>query len=199
MEEIRRAAGAYYENLPDEEKRNARFSFNEMDKNKDGKINRDEYVEYLKKDNNTVLPSLFTALDKDGNGTLDFDEAIVLYYIMQSGRAIICQSCKTFLAGAYFTCSQCFFNDDDSVSTFDVCCDCYGGKKFRHNDGHIFCDNYTLLCQSRSATQAAPIQKRTKVLQVLKKGLQVAGITSSDVGGITSSDVGGITGNCSIM
>jgi hypothetical protein len=121
MEEIRRAAGAYYENLPDEEKRNARFSFNEMDKNKDGKINLDEYVEYLKKDNNTVLPSLFTALDKDGNGTLDFDEAIVLYYIMQSGSAIICQSCKTFLAGAYFTCSQCFFNDDDSVSTFDVC------------------------------------------------------------------------------
>ncbi|PNS90114.1 hypothetical protein POPTR_019G028800v4 [Populus trichocarpa] len=204
MEEIRRAAGAYYENLPDEEKRNARFSFNEMDKNKDGKINLDEYVEYLKKDNNTVLPSLFTALDKDGNGTLDFDEAIVLYYTMQSGRAIICQSCKTFLAGAYFTCSQCFFNDDDSVSTFDVCCDCYGGKKFRHNDGHIFCDNYTLLRQSRSPIQAAPIKKRTKVLNILKRGMQVAGITSSDlqpsnIGGIITGD-DEVRGNgCSIM
>jgi hypothetical protein len=42
-------------------------------------------------------------------------------------------------------------------------------------------------------------QKRTKVLTFIKKGLQVAGITSSDVGGITSSDVGGITGYCSIM
>jgi len=42
-------------------------------------------------------------------------------------------------------------------------------------------------------------QKQTKVLNFIKKGLQVAGITSSDVGGITSSDVGGITGNCSIM
>jgi len=37
------------------------------------------------------------------------------------------------------------------------------------------------------------------VLTFIKKGLQVAGITSSDVGGITSSDVGGITGYCSIM
>jgi hypothetical protein len=199
MEEIRRAAGAYYENLPDEEKRNARFSFNEMDKNKDGKINLDEYVEYLKKDNNTVLPSLFTALDKDGNGTLDFDEAIVLYYIMQSGRAIICQSCKTFLAGAYFSCSQCFFNKNDSDSTYDLCCACYGGKNFTHHDDAIFCDNYTLLRRSRRAIQEAPIQKRTKVLTFIKKGLQVAGITSSDVGGITSSDVGGITGYCSIM
>jgi len=158
MEEIRRAAAAYYENLPDEERELPDFLSMKWTKNKDGKINLDEYVEYLKKDNNTVLPSLFTALDKDGNGTLDFDEAIVLYYIMQSGRAIICQSCKTFLAGAYFTCSQCFFNDDDSVSTFDVCCDCYGGKKFTHNDGHIFCDNYTLLRQSRSPIQAAPIK-----------------------------------------
>ncbi|KAG6737472.1 hypothetical protein POTOM_058996 [Populus tomentosa] len=99
MEEIRRAAEAYYENLSDEKKRNARFSFNEMDKNGDGKINLDEYAEYLKKDN-TVLthPSLFTALDKDGNGSLDFKETIVLYYIMQSGRALFCQSCNTFLA-----------------------------------------------------------------------------------------------------
>ena len=158
MEEIRRAAEAYYENLSDEKKRNARFSFNEMDKNSDGRINLNEYVEHLKKDNNTLLthPSLFTALDKDGNGSLDFKETIVLYYIMQSGRAIICQSCKTFLAGTYFSCSECFFND--SVSSYEFCCECYGDKKFTHNDGHIFCDNYTLLCQSRSATQAAPIQ-----------------------------------------
>ena len=55
---IRRTAEAYYENLSDEKKRNARFSFNEMDKNEDGKINLDEYVEYLKKDNNTGYDQL---------------------------------------------------------------------------------------------------------------------------------------------
>jgi len=159
MEVIRRAAEAYYENLSDEKKRNARFSFNEMDKNSEGWINLDEYVEYLKQDNNTVLthPSLFTALDKDGNGSLDFKETIVLYYIMQSGRALFCQSCNTFLADVYFSCSQCFFNDD-SASTYEICCDCYGGKRFTHHDDAIFWDNYSLLCQSRSLTLKAPVQ-----------------------------------------
>jgi len=49
-------------------------------------------------------------------------------------------------------------------------------------------------------------QKRTKVLNILKKGLQVAGITSSDLEGI-STDIGDGIGdgegssksNCSIM
>jgi hypothetical protein len=160
MEEIRLAAGAYYQHLPENNKELAKKTFAAMDKNGDGKINRDEYVEYLKKDNNTVLtlPSLFTALDKDGNGSLDFDEAIVLYYVIESGRAITCMSCKTFLAGAYFSCSQCFFNKNDSDSTYDLCCACYGGKNFTHHDDAIFCDNYTLLRRSRRAIQEAPIQ-----------------------------------------
>ena len=47
MEEIRRTAEAYYENLPKEKKQYARFIFNEIDKNGDGQINLDEYVEYI--------------------------------------------------------------------------------------------------------------------------------------------------------
>ncbi|XP_011011799.1 PREDICTED: uncharacterized protein LOC105116248 isoform X2 [Populus euphratica] len=199
MEEIRRAAGAYYKHLPENKKEQARKTFNAMDKNGDGKISVREYVDYLNENKATDFThqSIFSALDKDSNGSLDFDEATVLYYIMQSGRAIICQSCKTFLAGAYFSCSECFFND--SVSTYEICCECYGDKKFTHHDGAIFCDNYTLLCQSRSATQAAPTQKQTMVLNVVKKGLQVAGITSSDVGGITGIGDGESRSNCSIM
>ncbi|XP_011011795.1 PREDICTED: uncharacterized protein LOC105116247 isoform X1 [Populus euphratica] len=201
MEEIRRAAGAYYKHLPENNKEQARETFNAMDKNRDGKISVREYMDYLneKKATDFTHQSIFSALDKDGNGSLDFNEAIVLYYIMQSGRAIICQSCKTFLAGAYFSCSECFFND--SVSTYEICCECYGDNKFTHHDGAIFCDNYTLLCQSRSATQAAPMKKRTNVLNILKRGLQVAGITSSDLGGIiTGDDVDGSSrSSCSIM
>ncbi|KAG5224160.1 Calcium-binding EF-hand [Salix suchowensis] len=108
MEEIRRAATAYYQNLPEEKKRYARYIFSEMDKNGDGQINLNEYVEYLDKDNNTGLThsSLFTALDKNSNGSLNFEEAIVLYYIMQSGRALFCNSCNTFLTDVYFSCSQ---------------------------------------------------------------------------------------------
>ncbi|KAH8480915.1 hypothetical protein H0E87_030975 [Populus deltoides] len=177
MEEVRRAAVAYYENLSEEKKRNARFSFNEMDKNGDGRINLHEYLEYLKKDNNTVLthPSLFTALDKDGNGSLDFEETIVLYYIMQSGRALICQSCNTFLADVYFSCSQCFFKDD-SDSTYEICCDCYGGKRFTHHADAIFCDNYTLLSQSRSLALKAPVQNRRNVLEKIVMIVEVTSV-----------------------
>jgi hypothetical protein len=159
MEEIRRAVVAYYEHLPENNKKLARKTFNAMDKNGDGKISLREYVDYLKKNKaaDFTHQSLFTVLDEDGNGSLDFEEAIVLYYIMQSGRAIICQSCKTFLAGAYFSCSQCFFNDD-SGSTYEICCACYGGKNYTHHGDAIFCDNYTLLRQSRSVIQEAPIK-----------------------------------------
>jgi hypothetical protein len=158
MEEIRRAAVAYYENQPAKNKKLARKAFKAMDKSRDGKISLSEYVDYLKKKkaSDFTHQSIFSLLDKDGNGSLDFEEAIVLYYIMQSGRALICKSCNTFLAGAYFSCSQCFFND--SVSTYEICCECYGGKNFKHHDCAIFCDNYTLLRQSRSAIQAAPIK-----------------------------------------
>ncbi|KAJ6422676.1 hypothetical protein OIU84_027609 [Salix udensis] len=78
MEEIRRAAAAYYENLPEEKKRYARFIFSEMDKNGDGQINLKEFMEYHNKDNNSALthPSLFRALDKNNNGSLDFEEAM---------------------------------------------------------------------------------------------------------------------------
>ncbi|KAL3565010.1 hypothetical protein D5086_033056 [Populus alba] len=119
---------------------------------------------------------------------------------MKSGRAIICKGCDSFLAGAYFSCSQCFFNKDDSVSTYDLCCDCYGDKKFVHNDiGHIFCDNYTLLRQSRSLIQEAPPTKRNTVVNFLKKGMQAAGITSSDIGGMVTGDGGVDSSRCRIM
>ncbi|KAL9344618.1 hypothetical protein Peur_062293 [Populus x canadensis] len=193
MEEIRRAAEAYYKNLSEEKKRNARFYFNEMDIDGDGRINLDEYVEYLKKDNNTVLthPSLFTALDKDGNGSLDFEETIVWYYIMQSGRALFCQSCNTFLADVYFSCFQCFCLDE-SPSTYDLCCDCYGGKRFTHHDDAVFWDNYTLLSQSRSLALEAPVQKRRNVLKKIGMIVQVTGMV---VGGACLAS----SSSCSIM
>ncbi|KAJ6422680.1 hypothetical protein OIU84_027613 [Salix udensis] len=161
MEEIRRAAGAIYQHLPEKDKNLASKTFKAMDKNKDGQISLREYMKYVKKKKPTDFTheSIFSALDKDGNGGLDFEEAIVLHYIMQSGRAIICMSCKTFMAGAYFCCSQCFFTDA-SVSTYEICCDCYGGKRFTHHGGATFCDNYTLLRQSRSAIQEAPVTVR---------------------------------------
>ncbi|KAJ6854795.1 hypothetical protein NC651_039680 [Populus alba x Populus x berolinensis] len=200
MEQIRRAAVAYYEHLPARNKKLARKTFKAMDKNGDGKISLLEYVNYLKKNKATdfIHPSIFTALDKDGNGSLDFKEAIVLYYIMKSGRAIICKGCDSFLAGAYFSCSQCFFNDD-SDSTYEICCACYGGKNYTHHGDAIFCDNYTLLRQSRSVIQEAPIKNRRKVLKSHKKTLLVAEITVGLAGITVGAAELASKCNCSIM
>ncbi|KAF9661130.1 hypothetical protein SADUNF_Sadunf19G0035800 [Salix dunnii] len=178
MEEIRRAAAAYYQNLPEEKKRYARFVFSEMDKNGDGKINLKEFMEYLNKDNNSALnnPSLFRALDKNNNGSLDFEEATVLYYIMQSGRALFCKSCNTFLTDVYFSCFHCFTSKDSTVSTYEICCDCFRGKKFTHHDDATFCDNYTLLSQGRSLALAAPPEKRNSVLKKIEMTVGVASV-----------------------
>ncbi|KAF9661077.1 hypothetical protein SADUNF_Sadunf19G0030300 [Salix dunnii] len=178
MEDIRRAAAAYYQNLSEEKKRYARFIFSEMDKNGDGQINLKEFMEYHNKDNNTALahPSLFRALDRNSNGSLDFEEAKVSYYIMQSGRALFCKSCNTFLTDVYFSCFQCFTSNDSTVSTYEICCDCYGGKKFTHHEDAIFYDNYSLLSQSRSLALAAPPEKRSSVLGKIDMIVGVAGL-----------------------
>ncbi|XP_061943832.1 uncharacterized protein LOC133668105 [Populus nigra] len=193
MERIRQVAVAYYENLPEEKKRYARFIFDEMDKNRDGQIDLDEYVEYLKKHNNTIFtdPSMFRALDKDGDGSLDFEESITLYYILQSGRALFCKCCHTFLADVYFSCFQCFCLHE-SPSTYDLCCDCYGGKKFTHHDDAIFWDNCTLLSKSRSLALEAPIQKRRNVLENVGTIAEVTGMVVN--GAVFASSFG-----CSIM
>jgi len=159
MEGIRQAAVAYYEHLPEEKMKSAEDTFRAMDKNGDGKISLREYVDYLTNSNNAVFthPNIFRALDKDNNGSLDFGEAIVLYYILFSGRALLCKCCDTFLADVYFSCFQCFCLDE-SPSTYDLCCACYRGKRFTHHDDAIFWDNYTLLSQSRSLALEAPVQ-----------------------------------------
>ncbi|KAJ6422695.1 hypothetical protein OIU84_027628 [Salix udensis] len=182
MEEIRRVAEAYYEHLPENDKKLLKNKFNSMDKNGDGRISRREYMKYFKKEKAKGLTpqSIFRALDKDENGSLDFEEAKVLFYIMQSGKAITCMACEKFMAGAYFSCSQCFF--DGAKSKFDICCDCYGGKKFTHHDGATFCDNYTLLSESRSPAIAAPAKERSSALRTIEIIVGVASIAGNLTG-----------------
>ncbi|KAB5512121.1 hypothetical protein DKX38_029149 [Salix brachista] len=181
MEDIRRVAGAFYEHLPEKDKNLFRNIFKDMDKNRDGQISQREYVKYLKKKKATGFThqSIFSALDKDDNGSLDFEEAIVLFYIMESGRALLCKSCNTFLTDVYFSCSQCFTSNDSTVSTYEICCDCFGGKKFTHHGDAIFCDNYTLLSRSRSLALAAPAEKRRSVLGTIDMIVGVASIAGN--------------------
>ena len=48
--------------------------------------------------------SFFEELDKDGDGTLDFEEFITLYYLLRTGRLLFCNGheCQVFLNGLFF-------------------------------------------------------------------------------------------------
>ncbi|OMO68994.1 Calcium-binding EF-hand [Corchorus capsularis] len=148
MKEIREAAEAYHANLPQNEKTEATKILKSMDSDGDGKINLKEFIDFVnkKKSGPTLrydFESLFKELDKDEDGTLEFEDVLTLFYLYKTGRFLICGGCEAFIKGIYFTCVDCFYDADNS---FDLCCSCYRNSFFLHNDDHTtFVDNYAFV------------------------------------------------------
>ncbi|KAI4353681.1 hypothetical protein L6164_002612 [Bauhinia variegata] len=153
MEQIRQAAFAYFNNLSEKEKKIAHKFFKKIDADKDGNISLDEYLKYLKKKGFPEIsnPKIFQELDKDNNGSLDFEEAITLFYVCASGRPLFCKACQDFLKGFYFTCSKCF---DSTSQTYDLCITCFQEKKYEHKHA-VFYDNHALLASKKTSTKGA--------------------------------------------
>ncbi|XVF38484.1 hypothetical protein REPUB_Repub20aG0106100 [Reevesia pubescens] len=151
MDEIRETALAYYANLPESKKQKASEFFKSLDKDGDGKIDLQEYMDALNQRGIRKMSSdsFFKELDKDGSGSLDFDEVITLFYLIESERRLYCDGsgCGVFLKGVYFTCVQCF--NSAKSNSFDICCSCYHNHNFKHHDDAIFCDNYVLLLNKK--------------------------------------------------
>ncbi|OMO95400.1 Calcium-binding EF-hand [Corchorus olitorius] len=128
MEEVRETAMTYYANLPQSHKDEATNFFESLDSDGDGKINVEEFMAWVKKrgfKSITRSERLFKELDKDENGTLDFDELF--------SREITRVKC--FNAGTRSAGGSC-----------DLCCSCYRDNNFNHRDDHTtFVDNYALL------------------------------------------------------
>ncbi|XP_010274594.1 PREDICTED: uncharacterized protein LOC104609873 [Nelumbo nucifera] len=165
MEEIRQAALCYYRDSEPEIKMKAAEQFMSMDGDGDGKVSITEFTEYLKSagcnvDKN-LSRNLFEELDRDKNGVLDFEEAIVFFYI-STKRMIICGGCGSFIRDVYFTCIQCFRNK--SQDAYNLCCDCYASGQGRSDEHKVFLDNFTALKFIRQSIEKGQTSKRNGVV-----------------------------------
>ena len=96
-----------YNNATEEVQNLAKNFFNSMDTNGDGRISRSEFLQFLRKFNNTQwIQELFQSIDQNGDGSLDFVEFLTLFYFV-SNRRVKCDGlgCNTWLQGLYFTCA----------------------------------------------------------------------------------------------
>ncbi|XP_031374511.1 calmodulin-like [Punica granatum] len=85
MEELRNAALANYQSLTEKQKGLAKEFFKSMDTDGDGSVSLVEFLEFLQEAgmyNGTDSADMFKMFDRDGNGTLDFNEVITLYYYL---------------------------------------------------------------------------------------------------------------------
>ncbi|KAK6914170.1 EF-hand domain [Dillenia turbinata] len=163
MEEIfRETAMAYYNGGSEELKQDIKKIFNELDKDRDGRISLRELRNGYKCRNEE-----FVRCDGDNNGTLDFQEFITFYFANKISWRW-CDGCGVILT-TFFACVRCF----DGSSPFNLCCECYGGRTFTHNHSD-FVDNHTLLGQQRqSSPERDPMESLREIATTYyKKGSQ---------------------------
>ncbi|EYU38471.1 hypothetical protein MIMGU_mgv1a021889mg, partial [Erythranthe guttata] len=129
MEQVHLVAKAYYARATDEEKEKAKNYFRSLDVNRDGKISLAEYRSPV----NPYYASeaVFKCLDKNGDGSLDFEEFLALNFIHNICGLRWCDACGGSLHGHYFSCLQC--EKDYPNKSCDLCYGCYGAGKFKHH------------------------------------------------------------------
>ncbi|KAL6292322.1 hypothetical protein ACE6H2_000464 [Prunus campanulata] len=149
MEELHAAALASYSNGSPELQRLAWSFFQSMDTNNDGQISSSEFYEFLHQSGYSWIindPSFFMKLDQNCDGGLDFYKVLTLYYIVKT-RNILCQGCRVYLCGLYFTCVACFdVGADHHQGTYDLCAACYRIRNFYHHHTYFFGSHALLDC-----------------------------------------------------
>lgn len=88
MDEIRREAMNEYKQRTKEQKQQAWDFFKAMDSDGNGSISIHKFVAFLRQNGlyNDNFYGLFAELDKDHNGTLDYEELIALFFIFNRSK-----------------------------------------------------------------------------------------------------------------
>ncbi|KAL8483216.1 hypothetical protein ACS0TY_026047 [Phlomoides rotata] len=162
MEGIREIARSYYERASDDEKKPVYEFYRKLDTNRDGKIRLFQFK-------NCVSPSLssedtFRKLDKNGDGELDFDDVLCLYYMEKKTSIARCSVCSDLLVGPYFSCTLCF----EKRPAYDLCCSCYRNQNLCHeHSSRYMLDHHSLIRASRDRALAAQKTQKEKEMEEL--------------------------------
>ncbi|KAL9689748.1 hypothetical protein QQ045_010137 [Rhodiola kirilowii] len=133
-EEYRSEALEFYNKSSNEVKAQAKNFFNLMDSDGDSTIDVEEFAACVKGIKFITNEGyLFEGLDRNGDGSLDFNEFITFFYAIFS--ACVCDGCgKRFMGQDQLTCGTCFATASD---TFDLCSECFSSKNFAHQHNNF--------------------------------------------------------------
>ncbi|KAK9906027.1 hypothetical protein M0R45_000106 [Rubus argutus] len=131
MEDLRQTALAYYQDAPEDMRPAVEHFFQEMDRDAKDRVSRQDFLEYMKMDEDCAHMS------------------------NHSGRPFCNGHCKNFIKGSYFTCVKCY---DNSSDTFNVCAACYLDGKYVHQHRN-FLDNYLLPEAKRREALSLKLQR----------------------------------------
>ncbi|KAG6394869.1 hypothetical protein SASPL_145459 [Salvia splendens] len=124
----RRIARGLYERASQSEKREASEFYEKLKSKRDGKIRALDFNKGV--ESSLSKEKIFKQLDLDGDGFLDFDDVLLLFYhsIKKAITILRCRGCSILIYGTAHSCFQCFFNTADH--RFSLCHDCNStGKK----------------------------------------------------------------------
>lgn len=139
----------YYNKCPKIKAQALRF-FNSMDRNGDGTISKKEFSCFVKRSKFLSKwiehDTMFSDLDQDNNGQLDYDEFIT--FVHKVFTFSVCDVCgQAFDQGKpRLTCAKCF---SKGRRPFDLCTSCHSEKKYKHKHKD-FQDFGELVCQYES-------------------------------------------------
>ncbi|KAI5073414.1 hypothetical protein GOP47_0011427 [Adiantum capillus-veneris] len=113
-----------------------------------------------------MISKIFSYVDEDKSGFLEFDEYLVFTFIMEAGFQV-CDGCLAPVIIAGYTCRTCWEECNSELGpatdSFDLCACCFGSDAFSHPTDHDLVPTALMYHHLlTSSTSSAPLQDSTR-------------------------------------